>query len=66
MKKTSDADRETLWKQQNEEFRDPSEIVSYWQDANRIDPRLLEYRVTGKMVGNIRRIRYHPPHHQGV
>jgi uncharacterized protein (TIGR03032 family) len=48
MKKTSDADRETLWKQQNEEFRDPSEIVSYWQDANRIDPRLLEYRVTGR------------------
>lgn len=48
MSKTCDAHREALWASQNEEFRDPAEIVAYWQDADKIDPRLLEYEVRGK------------------
>lgn len=48
MTNASDAGRETLWREQDEEFRDPAQIVAYWQDANRIDPRLLEFTVTGR------------------
>ncbi len=33
---------------QNTEFRNPAQIVSYWQDADRIDPRLLEFETTGQ------------------
>jgi len=48
MKDTNEVEREALWEAHNEEFRDPSEIVAYWQDASRIDRRLLECRVTGR------------------
>ncbi len=48
MKNSSEVEREALWEAHNEEFRDPSEIVAYWQDAGRIDRRLLECRVTGQ------------------
>lgn len=37
-----------MWELQNDEFRDPAEIVSYWQGARSTDPRLLEYETTGK------------------
>ncbi|MFH1114527.1 MAG: DUF4915 domain-containing protein [Pseudomonadota bacterium] len=48
MKNTDKADLEALWDAHGEEFRDPSEITAYWQDAGRIDRRLLEYRATGQ------------------
>ncbi|MDQ7784128.1 MAG: DUF4915 domain-containing protein [Desulfomonilaceae bacterium] len=48
MKKTIPSDREALWEAHDEEFREPSEIVAYWQDATRIDRRLLEYKVNGR------------------
>jgi uncharacterized protein (TIGR03032 family) len=37
-----------MWELQNDEFRDPAEIVSYWQGARSTDPRLLEYEAEGK------------------
>jgi uncharacterized protein (TIGR03032 family) len=41
-------DREAMWELQNEEFRDPAEIVAYWQGAGSIDARLLEFETQGK------------------
>jgi len=43
-----DRERETMWEGQNEEFRDPAEIVAYWQGARSIDSRLLEFEIHGK------------------
>jgi uncharacterized protein (TIGR03032 family) len=40
---TNEKDREALWAGQIEEFRDPAEVIAYWQDAGRIDPRLPEF-----------------------
>ncbi len=45
---TSLSDREAIWANQNEEFRDPAEIVGYWQDTNSPDPRLFEFETRGK------------------
>lgn len=42
------SDREAMWANQNEEFRDPAEIVGYWQDTNNLDPRLFEFETRGK------------------
>lgn len=42
------AEREALWSLHNDEFRDPAEVVSYWQEARRIDPRLLEWETSGR------------------
>ena len=37
-----------MWEGQNEEFRDPAEIVAYWQGAHSIDSQLLEFETQGK------------------
>jgi uncharacterized protein (TIGR03032 family) len=42
-----DSGPEAVWELHNEEFRDPAEIVSCWQDASRVDPRLLRFRTEG-------------------
>jgi uncharacterized protein (TIGR03032 family) len=42
-----DREREAMWERQNEEFRDPAEIVAYWQGAQSIDSRLLEFETQG-------------------
>jgi len=36
-----------MWEAQNEEYRDPAEIVAYWQDAGNTDVRLLEFETKG-------------------
>ena len=41
-----DQESVALWEYQNTEFRNPAQIVSYWQDADRIDSRLLEFETT--------------------
>ncbi len=41
-------DCEALWAFQNDEFRDPAEIVGYCRDANNVDPRLFEFEIHGK------------------
>jgi uncharacterized protein (TIGR03032 family) len=41
-------DCEALWTYQNDEFRDPGEIVGYCQDSNSVDPRLFEFETSGK------------------
>jgi uncharacterized protein (TIGR03032 family) len=43
-----DQDKLRLWESQNSEFRNPAEIVSYWQDACRIDPLLLKFETAGQ------------------
>ncbi len=43
-----DQEKLGLWKSQNSEFRNPAEIVSYWQDACRIDPLLLQFEIAGQ------------------
>ncbi|MBI4963780.1 MAG: DUF4915 domain-containing protein [Desulfomonile tiedjei] len=43
-----DGEREAMWERQNEEFRDPAEIVAYWQGARSVDRRLLEFETQGK------------------
>jgi len=43
-----DEEKVALWEYRNTEFRNPAQIVSYWQDADRIDPRLLEFETTGQ------------------
>ena len=48
MQAEKDQEKLDLWEQQNTEFRNPVQIVSYWQDADRIDPRLLEFETTGQ------------------
>ena len=48
MQAEKDQEKLALWESQNSEFRNPAEIVSYWQDACRIDPRLLEFETTGQ------------------
>ena len=42
------AEREALWSLHNDEFRDPAEVVSYWQEARRIEPKLLEWETHGR------------------
>jgi uncharacterized protein (TIGR03032 family) len=40
--------KEELWSQHQDEWRDPCQITSQWKEASQIDPRLLQYKVTGK------------------
>ncbi len=48
MQAEKDQEKLALWEHQDMEFRNPAQIVSYWQDADRIDPRLLEFETTGQ------------------
>ena len=41
-------DRDDRWAHHNQEFRDPAEIIAYWQDLHRMDPRLLEHETHGQ------------------
>jgi uncharacterized protein (TIGR03032 family) len=41
-------DCEALWAYQDDEFRDPAEIVGYWQDTTSVDQRLFEFETHGK------------------
>ena len=36
-----------LLQHHDREFRDPSEVVGYWQDFHRIDPRVLKFHTAG-------------------
>lgn len=44
---TGESESEAIRELHDREFRDPAEIVSYWQDASRIDARLLRFRTQG-------------------
>ena len=39
---------EALWNRHAAEWRDPAQIASQWQDASRVDPRLLESSAQGE------------------
>lgn len=36
-----------LWAHHHAQWRDPAQIVSQWREAERTDPKLLEYQVSG-------------------
>ncbi len=38
---------DALWARHHAEWRDQSQIVSHWQEANQTDPELLKYKVRG-------------------
>jgi uncharacterized protein (TIGR03032 family) len=40
-------DLKELWNRHDSEWRDPFQVVAQWQNDESIDPRLLEYTVTG-------------------
>lgn len=48
MQAEKDQEELALREHQDMEFRNPAQIVSYWQDADRIDPRLLEFETAGQ------------------
>jgi len=39
---------DALWAQHDVEWRDPHQLVSQWQWASEVDPRILEHRVRGR------------------
>lgn len=41
-------DREAIWADQNDEFRDPAEIVGCGHDMGSGDPRLFDFEISGK------------------
>lgn len=45
--RTSKAELETLWAHHHAQWRNPAQIVSQWREAERTDPKLLEYRARG-------------------
>jgi uncharacterized protein (TIGR03032 family) len=56
---TSDPERlvlDDLLERHDSEFRDPLEIVGFWQDFDRVDPRVLEFTTVGdwwNILGNL-------------
>jgi uncharacterized protein (TIGR03032 family) len=48
---TGKVENEVLWNRHAAEWRDPAQITSLWQDANQIDPRLIESSVKGDWWG---------------
>lgn len=47
MNRLYESTSDRLWERLNEEFRDPTEILGYWQDLGRIDPRTLASHTEG-------------------
>src|ERR1019366_988353 len=45
--RTSKSGLEALWAHHHAQWRNPAQIVSQWREAERTDPKLLEYRVRG-------------------
>jgi uncharacterized protein (TIGR03032 family) len=45
--RTPKSELEALWAHHHAEWRNPAQIVSQWREAERTDPKLLEYRVRG-------------------
>jgi uncharacterized protein (TIGR03032 family) len=37
-----------MWARHNAEWRDPAQVISHWQGAGAVDPRLLRYRADGE------------------
>lgn len=40
-------DLDALWARHHAEWRDPAQIASQWEDAQRVDPLLMRYKVQG-------------------
>ncbi len=47
MNRLCDSTSDRLWERLNGEFRDPAEILGYWQELGRIDPRTLVSHAEG-------------------
>ncbi|MEW5868244.1 MAG: DUF4915 domain-containing protein [Chloroflexota bacterium] len=47
MSKPRQGNASDLWSQHHAEWRDPAQIASQWQDAARVEPRLLQHQATG-------------------
>jgi len=47
MKSLTNEDLNKLWSQHNTEWRDPIQITSQWEDANKTNPQLLQYKIYG-------------------
>lgn len=47
MKRITEQEQNELWHRHHAEWRDPAQVASQWQEANKTDPRLLEYEVHG-------------------
>lgn len=49
-------EKEEIWLQHNLQWRQPAQIVSQWQDAAAVDPRLLEVEVHGAFWETLARL----------
>jgi len=45
--KQSAPDPAALWAHQHDEWRNPTDVISQWQDASQCDPAMLKYHVQG-------------------
>jgi uncharacterized protein (TIGR03032 family) len=43
--------REAAWARHDSEWRDPAAVASHWEEASRLDPALLRFRVRGDFWG---------------
>lgn len=48
MNSAANLGQDDIWANHDEEFRDPSEIIAYWQGVHETDPRLFEYETRGQ------------------
>ncbi len=49
--------KEQMWAQHNEEWRDPAQIISQWEDAHQLDRRLLDYNIKGQWWAILNRLK---------
>ncbi len=47
MKSPSAQELTALWSQHQTVWRDPRQVISYWEESSAIDPRLLRFRIYG-------------------
>lgn len=48
---------EALWARHNAQWRDTAQVTSFWQDAQEIDPALLQYKVKGEFFEILSRLK---------
>jgi uncharacterized protein (TIGR03032 family) len=56
MNSKGDSMRDDMWTHHNERFRDPADIVAFWQGPHDLDPRLFEYETVGDWWEIVRRL----------
>ena len=47
MKRSAQDKPDKLWTRHDAEWRDPAQVISQWQEASEVDPRLLRHTVRG-------------------